>query len=162
MERTDASRARTRRSMRLALGMLLLAGCSAASEDDAADLDTLAAAADVACGDAGTPEPPADASTPSNPSLPAITDPAQPGPFRVQTVATAAGLSTHSLILPAELGRDGVKHPIVVWTNGNGGSTSFYRAFLEHLASHGFFVVADKRSTSNHELENREQVLGLE
>ena len=48
---------------------------------------------------------------------------------------------------------------IVVWTNGNGGSTSFYRAFLQHLASHGFFVVADKRSTSNHDKENREQVV---
>jgi dienelactone hydrolase len=95
-------------------------------------------------------------------TLPAVADPAQRGPFAIDVVATAPGLTSHGLFVPKDLGRDGIKHPIVVWTNGNGGSISFYRAFLEHLASHGFFVVADKASTSDHPRENKEQVRGID
>jgi dienelactone hydrolase len=101
---------------------------------------------------------------PSTPAevLPAIADPAQPGPFGVDIVATAPGLETHTLFVPTPLGERGVKHPIVVWTNGAGGSTSFYDNLLRHFASHGFFVVADKMSGSNHDPEIVEQQAGIE
>jgi len=141
------------------VGMLFGLGCGTGPLDDDGIVDGRDLDDDALMAQA---EPSEVDEEPSAPTLPPITDPAQRGPFRVQTVATAPGLGTHSLFVPAELGRDGIKHPIVVWTNGNGGSTSFYRAFLEHLASHGFFVVADKRSTSNHALENREQVAGID
>lgn len=103
-----------------------------------------------------------EGAAPAAPAFPSVTDPGAAGPFRSEFVATAPGLSSHALFVPSGLGRDGIKHPIVVWTNGNGGSISFYRAFLEHLASHGFFVVADKASTSNHARENKEQVAGID
>ena len=87
--------------------------------------------------------------TPSaGPTLPAITDPDDAGPFDVDRVDTASGLSTHSLFVPSGLNSAG-KHPTVVWTCGNGGTVAFYASFLEHLASHGFLVVADKASTSD-------------
>ena len=147
------SKLSTLSTIALLLGLPLAGACDGSTADDLGRAE----------GDA--PNLSAQVATPegaSGPTLPAITDPGQPGPFRAESVATAPGLSSHSLFVPRELGKDGIKHPIVVWTNGNGGSTSFYRAFLEHLATHGFFVVADKRSTSNHPLENGEQVKGID
>ena len=144
------------------VGTLLGLGCGGASDPARDVLDDDASEAAALVTQAANPDAEADATTGGGPTLPKIDDPAQPGPFRAEVVATAPGLSSHSLFVPSNLGRDGIKHPIVVWTNGNGGSTSFYRAFLEHLATHGFFVVADKRSTSNHALENGEQIKGID
>ncbi|MET0343723.1 MAG: hypothetical protein ABW252_22105 [Polyangiales bacterium] len=95
-------------------------------------------------------------------ALPAVSDPSRPGTFKVEFVNNAPGLSSHSLFVPSSPSGARIAHPVVVWTNGNGGSISFYRAFLDHIASHGFFIVADKRSTSNHPLENGEQVKGID
>ena len=95
-------------------------------------------------------------------ALPPVTDPAATGPFMVDIVQTAPGLSSHMLYVPRELGKDGLKHPIVVWTNGNGASSSYYDPFLRHIASHGFFLVVDKRSTSMRETEYNEQKLGID
>ncbi len=81
-------------------------------------------------------------------TLPMIDNPGGAGPFQVQRVATAEGLSSHGLFIPSEVGTNG-KNPVVVWTCGNGGTISFYTSFLEHLASHGFFIVADKGSSSD-------------
>jgi hypothetical protein len=66
------------------------------------------------------------------------------------------------LFVPGMLGKDGVEHPIIVWTNGATGTTSFYRPMLEHFASHGFFVVADKASGGNHDPEIVEQKAGVD
>jgi pimeloyl-ACP methyl ester carboxylesterase len=60
------------------------------------------------------------------------------------------------LFVPSEQGTNG-KNPVVVWTCGNGGTISFYQGFLEHLASHGFFVVADKGSSSDRLAEVQSQ-----
>ena len=98
----------------------------------------------------------------AGPVLPAVSDPAQPGPFGAEVVATAPGLDTHKLYVPGKLGDNGVKHPIIVWTNGAGGSTNFYENLLRHFASHGFFVVADKMSGGNHNPEIVEQKAGIE
>jgi dienelactone hydrolase len=70
------------------------------------------------------------------------------GPFGVDQVSTVSGLASHTLFVPDAVGSHG-KHPVVVWTCGNGGSVSFYSSFLDHLASHGFLVVADKASSSD-------------
>lgn len=86
--------------------------------------------------------------TSQGPTLPAIMDPAMGGPFEVDQVTTAPGLSSHGLFVPSGQGTNG-KNPVVVWTCGNGGSISFYQSFLQHVASHGFFVVADKASSSD-------------
>ena len=84
----------------------------------------------------------------SGPTLPAIDDPGAAGPFAVDRIDSVPGLSSHTLFVPDQTGRHG-KHPTVVWTCGNGGTVSFYSSFLEHLASHGFLVVADKASSSD-------------
>jgi dienelactone hydrolase len=88
------------------------------------------------------------ASAVTGPTLPAIDDPGANGPFTVDRVDTVSGLTSHSLFVPDAVGSHG-KHPVVVWTCGNGGSVSFYESFLDHLASHGFLVVADKASSSD-------------
>jgi len=49
------------------------------------------------------------------------------------------------------------KNPAVVWTCGNGAFIALYRSFLNHIASHGFIVVADKRSSSDREAEAASQ-----
>jgi dienelactone hydrolase len=85
---------------------------------------------------------------PIGPTLPAITDPGTEGPFGVERVEDVSGLSTHTLFVPDDVGTHG-KHPAVVWTCGNGGTVTFYASFLDHLASHGFLVVADKGSSSD-------------
>jgi dienelactone hydrolase len=140
----------------------------AASPRDAttpiADADTRGPEPDASAPrDAAQDAPTGDASVVSPGSgLPAIQDPAQPGPFMVDIVQTAPELSSHMLYVPRELGKGGIKHPIVVWTNGNGASSSYYDAFLRHITTHGFFLVVDKRSTSMRETEYAEQKLGID
>ena len=100
----------------------------------------------------------ADSGTPASasPTLPAVDNPGGPGPFQARYITTAPGLDSHGLFVPSEQGSNGM-NPVVVWTCGNGGSISFYQGFLDHLASHGFFVVADKRSTSDRLAEVQSQ-----
>lgn len=74
-------------------------------------------------------------------------DPAMEGPFEVVTeenVGPAAGADGEAFTMfrPAELGQDGLCHPIVTWGNGTGSSPSLYGVMLRHLASHGFIVIA--------------------
>jgi hypothetical protein len=104
----------------------------------------------------------AGAAAPGQSILPAIDDPAMPGTFGFEQVPTAEGLTTHTLFVPGKLGDGGVKHPILVWMNGATGSTSFYQTMLEHFASHGFFVVADKMSGGNHDPEIVEQDVAID
>jgi dienelactone hydrolase len=104
----------------------------------------------------------AGSTAPSVPGLPPVADPAMPGPFGVEIVATAPGLDTHGLYIPAKLGDGGIKHPILVWTNGAGGTSDFYKNLLSHFASHGFFVVVDKMSGGNHDPEIVEQKAGID
>ncbi len=95
------------------------------------------------------------------PTLPMITDPGADGPFDYDRVDTVSGLSSHTLFVPNETGSHG-KHPTVVWTCGNGGSVSFYTSFLQHLASHGFLVVADKASSSDRQAEVASQKAAID
>jgi len=92
-----------------------------------------------------------------------IVDPAEEGPYGVDRIDLVEGLSTHSLFVPNELALNG-KHPVVIWTNGNGGTidTLSYASFLEHVASHGFFVVADKASNGTREAEVDSQAAAID
>lgn len=108
--------------------------------------------------DAGTmPEPM------QGPILPPIEDPSRAGPFAVDRIDRVDGLSTHSLFVPSDVGAHG-KHPVVIWTNGNGGSLSTlsYASFVEHVASHGFLVIADKASNGTREAEVDSQAAAIE
>lgn len=80
-------------------------------------------------------------------ALPAITDAGAKGPFEIEVQESLEGLDTHILIAPKELGRDGIKHPIVVWINGAGTGSTGYRNMLDNVAAHGFFLLDDKQST---------------
>lgn len=95
--------------------------------------------------------------------LPPIDDPSEAGPFGVDRIDLVEGLSTHSLFVPDDVALNG-KHPVVVWTNGNGGTidTLSYASFLEHVASHGFFVIADKASSGTREAEVDSQAAAIE
>jgi dienelactone hydrolase len=95
--------------------------------------------------------------------LPPIEDPAATGPFGVDRIDSVDGLGTHSLFVPDDVALNG-KHPVVIWTNGNGGSLSTlsYASFVEHVASHGFLVIADKASNGTREAEVDSQGAAIE
>jgi hypothetical protein len=79
---------------------------------------------------------------PETGSFPAISDAWTTGPFAVTTMPGGpSGMAT--VLYPRELGKDGLKHPIVVWDNGAGQTgLSIYGDLLNHIASHGFAVYA--------------------
>ncbi|MDD9942815.1 MAG: hypothetical protein OXU20_17375 [Myxococcales bacterium] len=83
----------------------------------------------------------------AGPILPPVDEPGDSGPFSIQVVNNLEGLPTHILIAPEDLGRDGIKHPILVWINGAGQSSNTYRNMLDNVAAHGFFLLDDKQST---------------
>jgi hypothetical protein len=93
----------------------------------------------------------ADAAAPSGPAtgtFPPISDPWQAGPFSVATMSGAGPMRDATVLYPRELGKDGLKHPIVVWDNGAGQTgLSIYGSLLMHLASHGFAVYAANSAT---------------
>ena len=61
------------------------------------------------------------------------------GPF---AVTVEPGDATHTIYRPTTLGAGGLRHPVILWGNGTGGSPLDYDGLLRHLASHGFVVVA--------------------
>lgn len=98
--------------------------------------------------DAGTQADAGDETGPvAGPILPPVDDPGDSGPFEIQVVESLEGLSTHILIAPRDLGENGIKHPVLVWINGAGASSSSYRNMHDNLAAHGFVIVDDKQST---------------
>jgi dienelactone hydrolase len=79
-------------------------------------------------------------------------DPAVKGPFATVTeneVGPAAGVGVDggpppmfTLFRPSDLRQGGLCHPVITWGNGTGSTPTLYRALLNHLASHGFVVIA--------------------
>jgi len=84
-------------------------------------------------------------------AFPAV-DPSMPGPFATVTennVGPAAGVGADggaapmfTLFRPMDLKQGGLCHPVITWGNGTGSTPNLYRALLNHLASHGFVVIA--------------------
>jgi hypothetical protein len=59
-----------------------------------------------------------------------------------------------SVIYPTELGKDGVKHPIIAWGNGSGiQGDSSYAIVTEHVASYGIVVYNSFQSNDGSELK---------
>jgi hypothetical protein len=123
--------------------------------NDAGGGTTLDASSPIASADAGAgPVSTADASTgtadagsvpvnppASGPMFPAIKDAWERGPFSVTMKARVGPARNATVFHPTELGKDGLKHPIVIWDNGAGQTgVSIYGPLVQHLASHGFVV----------------------
>jgi hypothetical protein len=73
-------------------------------------------------------------------NFPAVTDFGKVGPFTVAAAEMAGPGCT--IIRPATLGENGVKHPVIAWGNGTGGFVGVYNWILSHWASHGFIIAA--------------------
>lgn len=102
--------------------------------------------------DAGPPaaDAQADAAPPaSGGAFPAVSDFKQPGPF---TPTRADGPSGYVLFYPKELGKDGLKHPIVSWGPGALEDAGIFSTMLNHLASHGFAVISYNATPQGQEL----------
>jgi len=64
------------------------------------------------------------------------------GPFDTFSDLSTGPGNDFSLFRPADPGQGGVLHPVVTWGNGTFAIPLFYFDFLDHLASHGFIVIA--------------------
>lgn len=82
-------------------------------------------------------------------TLPAVSDLAQPGPF---TATSSAGPDGYVLFYPKELGKDGVKHPIVSFGPGAAENAGSFMTLLNHFASHGFAVISYDGTPDGQEL----------
>lgn len=85
-------------------------------------------------------------------TLPAIADPAMPGAFTVKRTNNVGPLNSYTTFEPVELGKDGIKHPIFVWGPSAGANPDIYLQLLNHIASHGFVVVAYNTAAQGPEL----------
>jgi hypothetical protein len=107
-----------------------------------------------ATNDAGAPS-----TGPATGTFPPITDPWMTGPFAVTQMGRAGPSNNATVLYPRDLGKDGLKHPIVVWDNGAGQTgLSIYGGLLNHIASHGFAVYAAFSATDG----GKELVDGLD
>ncbi|GAA3958918.1 hypothetical protein GCM10022231_18160 [Gordonia caeni] len=61
----------------------------------------------------------------------------------------------HTVYYPREMGRDGLRHPVVLWGNGTGAIPGVYSGLLRHYARQGFVVVAANTPTSNFAISMR-------
>jgi hypothetical protein len=68
------------------------------------------------------------------------------GPFKQMTMTNVGPSNGYQLSYPVELGRDGLKHPIVTWGNGAGSTPNQY-TLLQRMATHGFVVIASNSSS---------------
>ncbi|MCZ9347699.1 hypothetical protein NGM37_59460 [Streptomyces sp. TRM76130] len=94
-----------------------------------------------AAGDGGPAEPPPG-------SLPPVSDVTAPGPYAVTVDESAGPGGDGWLVYPADAGRDGVDHPVLVWGPGAGSDPAAYEDMLRQWASHGFVVYSEVSSSS--------------
>jgi hypothetical protein len=85
-------------------------------------------------GNSGAASPPAMA-------WPSVSDFGMTGPFKAITMMNSGPMNAYTLFYPEDLGRDGLKHPVITWGNG-ATSTPGQFTLLPLLASQGFVVVA--------------------
>jgi hypothetical protein len=108
-----------------------IGGAGAAGEPSGAADGGAGSQAPAAAGHAAPPEPSA---------FPSVDRKwADRGPFEVAEMQSGR---SHTLYYPTELGRAGLRHPIILWGNGSGTTPSMYAGLLRHWASHGFIVAA--------------------
>lgn len=70
------------------------------------------------------------------------------GPFTAETITRTGPNNAYNVYHPAELGQDGLKHPVLTWGNGATTTPGNY-PLLPALASHGFVVIAATSSFVN-------------
>lgn len=104
----------------------------------------------AALDDAGTTPPnTSDAATAAPSELPAVTDFEKAGPF---TPMRGMGPSGYVTFYAQELGKNGVKHPIISWGPGAAENAGIFSMLLNHLASHGFAVISYDATPQGKEL----------
>jgi len=96
-------------------------------------------------GDDPEPEPPAPDGAPEDLPPASPGDFSAPGAFEVEVLEDDGPRQDFTLYQPANLETSGFLHPVVTWGNGTGGQPQHYGELLEHLASHGFVVIASNR-----------------
>jgi hypothetical protein len=91
------------------------------------------------------------------PSYPVQATFTPPGSYATMTgtVTDATGTVIYDLFYPSNYAALGFKSPIVTWGNGTGGTPGKVSAFLSHLASYGFTVIASTlpNTGSGHEID---------
>ena len=65
------------------------------------------------------------------------------GPFATTEDLATGARRRSGLFRPTELGRDGMRHPVLVWGCGGGSTPRSYSELLRRVASHGFVVMAE-------------------
>ncbi|HLK35544.1 MAG TPA: hypothetical protein VKU41_02245 [Polyangiaceae bacterium] len=75
-------------------------------------------------------------------TLPPVKDPGVAGSFTPTTTNNTGPSGNYTAIYPKELGQGGVKNPIVIWGDGAALNPTSYMTLLDHLASHGFAILA--------------------
>ena len=71
-----------------------------------------------------------------------------PGPFTPMHVERMGPTGNSWIFFPAELGENGLKHPVFQWGPGAGTGPMEYTDHLNHLASHGFVVICQPSTMS--------------
>jgi hypothetical protein len=108
----------------------------------AADAGT---ATDSGAADTGTSATPDAATSTSNFPPVAIDKLGSAGGFMAVTKTGVGPSGGYNVYHPQELGRNGVKHPVLTWGNGAATFPELY-PLLPHLATHGFVVIAAQTS----------------
>jgi hypothetical protein len=118
-------------------------GGQRASEADAMSSAGSDAAPAGASSEGGAPGSDAGgSSTPPTGVFPAVTDPGVAGPFTPTTTGSTGPGGAYTAFYPKELGQGGVKNPIVIWGDGATLTPTSYLTLIDHLASHGFAILA--------------------
>ena len=133
-----------------ALGLVSACDDSAAPSDDAADKSASAAAQRVGAAEAtsdggAAPQAVAEAGrtlADAGPARPLIAVDAD-GPFGTTEDLASGPRRRSGLFRPTELGREGLRHPVLVWGCGGGSTPRSYSDLLRRVASHGFVVIAE-------------------
>jgi hypothetical protein len=82
--------------------------------------------------------------------FPEAVDFAAAGPFGVMQ---EAGGPDCTIFRPAQLGDNGLRHPVILWGNGTATTPPIYGGVLTHWASHGFVVAAANTTNAGTGLE---------
>ena len=70
------------------------------------------------------------------------------GPYTAVRIRNVGPGGAYDIFKPGTLGANGEKHAIITWGNGTGASVTTYAGLLQHLATHGFVVIASQSSST--------------
>jgi hypothetical protein len=70
------------------------------------------------------------------------------GPYTAERVTNVGPQRAYDVFKPETLSPNGEKHAIITWGNGTGSTPTTYAGLLQHLATHGFVVVASHNTNT--------------